>query len=196
MRDPDTPPNRFLASKMRSVSLDFLHRRSENTHVKLKTRVPEPFWTFERSFFMHRRSENERCAQARCFCKTVQNHRACQRKSLVCKLVKNSRENAKSAQESAHSSRGLAVIFPLCAPPAAEGQKRQLQPFSGTMSGTCSATSRTAPGSSRTAPGRLADPFRTICSLSRVADYKHVFVFHGRSKNGLSTKVRFLLFIP
>ena len=82
---------------------------------------------FRALIFMHRRSENELCAQARWFCKTVQNHRACQRKSLVCKIVKNSREHAKSAQEWAHSSRGLAVIFPLCAPPAAEGQKRQLR---------------------------------------------------------------------
>ena len=43
----------------------------------------------------------------------------------------------------------MAVIFALSAPPAAEVQQRQLEPFSGTFS-----------AASRTAPGHLPDVFR------------------------------------
>ena len=127
--------------------------------------------------FMHRRGGFALCAQARWFCKTVQNHRACARKSLVCKIVKNLRANAKSTQESAHLSHGLAVIFTLRAPPAAEGQKRLLEPFSNTFFGHLPDPSRTPPGRlpgpSRTAPGPLPDTSRappghlpdTVCAL-------------------------------
>ena len=110
--------------------------------------------------FMHRRGGFALCAQARWFCKTVQNHRACQRKSLVCKTVKNPREFDSFDRKSETASRGIAVISALSAPPAAEGQTRLIEPFSGTFS----AASRTAPGplpdGSRTPPGRLSGASR------------------------------------
>ena len=71
----------------------------------------------------------------------------------IFKIVKKSREHARFPPESLQASRGLAVIFPFSAPPAAEGQKRQIGPFSGTFFGH-------PPAPSRTIPGFLPDPFR------------------------------------
>ena len=103
--------------------------------------------------FMHRRSGFALCAQARCFGNIVQNHCACARKSLVCNIVNNPPEYDRFLQESGHSSRGLAVIFPCCAPPAADGQKRLLEPFSNPVR----APPGHLPDGSRSPAGRLPD---------------------------------------
>ena len=104
--------------------------------------------------FMHRRGGFALCAQARWFCKTVQHHRACQRKSRVCKIVKKQQQFDSFDRKSETASRGMTVMFALSAPPAAEGQKRVIEPF-------CGASPALSPGTSRTPPGRPPDTSRT-----------------------------------
>ena len=126
--------------------------------------------------FMHRRGGFALCAQARWFCKAVQNHCACRRKPLVCKTVKNPRQFDSFGRKSQTASRGMAVIFALSASPAAEGQKRLLEPFSGTFS----AASRTPPGrlpdTSRTSFGRLPGTSRTPSACSDAGFLPKLFV--------------------
>ena len=55
----------------------------------------------------------------------------------------------------------MAVIFALSAPPAAESQKRRLEPFSGTFSGASRTPSGRLPDGSRTSSGRFPGTSRT-----------------------------------
>ena len=105
-------PREWIGGRRPEVELSFCWQARRKSTILCQNSRSGAVLLVQALIFMHRRGGFALCAQARWFCKTVQNHRACARKSLVCKIVKNLWENAKFQQESAHSSRGLAVIFP------------------------------------------------------------------------------------
>ena len=119
-----------------------LHRRGENTHFKVKTRVPEPFSTDRRSFlctgavkthFVHRRGGFAK------LCKTI----APVSENRVSAKLSKTMGNLTVLTEKVRQPRAeLPLFFALSAPPAAEGQQRQLEPFRGA-----------SPGPSRAPPG-------------------------------------------
>ena len=153
-----------VLSKMRSICRPSRTRFIAQARRKLTFQTQNSRFgavlDFRTLMFMHRRGENELCAQARWFCKTVQNHRACQRKSRVCKIVKNHVQFDSFDRKSETASRGMAVIFALPAPPAAEGQKHRFKPFPGASPGPSRAPPGPLPDGSRTPPGRLSGASR------------------------------------
>ena len=155
---------------MRSVSLDFLHRRGENTHFKLKTRVPEPFWTFERSLL---------CTGA------VKTHFVHRRGGFAkrCKSVKLSSEITRLQNRQKHTRKrqvyaGIGALlarfsryFSVSGPAGRRRPKTSTRALLRHPPGPLPDSSRTPPGPlpdpSRTPPGRLPDASRTPPGRSR-----------------------------
>ena len=106
--------------------------------------------------FMHRRGGFALCAQARGFCKTVQNHRACQRKSRVCKIVKKNNVNLTVLTEKVRQPRAELPLFLRCPrrrPPKANNVNSS--PSAALLRHSLRAPPGPLPDGSRPPPGQL-----------------------------------------
>ena len=126
--------------------------------------------------FMHRRHVNAHCAQARCFAKLCKTIAPVSEKRSSAKLSKTISNLTALAEKVRQPCADSPLFFALSALPAAQCQKRQLEPFPGASPGPSRAPPGPLPDGSRTPLGRLPGTSRTPSAHSDAGYMPKLFV--------------------